>query len=110
MREGIDQSVTDVASLSSSGTAVSRNALLAAVLVQLVEVLDQFQREGFAPMLGEWTHLHALNGAAVRVHEGNGAWFDAHVRGVAEDGALIVMENGVERTVASGEVSVRARP
>lgn len=107
IEESIDQPVTDLA--RAVGKPVSRNALLASLLCELVGVLDQFQKDGFAPFMAEWTALHALAGAKVRVHPGNGTWFDAEVRRVAADGALVVAVDGGERTVSSGEVSVRSR-
>jgi BirA family biotin operon repressor/biotin-[acetyl-CoA-carboxylase] ligase len=107
LHTAIDQPVTDVESLAGEG--VSRNALLADVLARLVDTLDEFAQAGFAAFATEWNTLHALAGTTVRVHPGDGSWFDAEVAGVAHDGALRVMEGGVMRVVTSGEVSVRLR-
>jgi BirA family transcriptional regulator, biotin operon repressor / biotin---[acetyl-CoA-carboxylase] ligase len=105
--EAIDQPVTDVT--RALGRPASRNDLLARVLVEMVGVLDTFQTHGFAAFADEWNALNALDGARVRLHPGDGTWFDADVLRVADNGALIVRCDGVERAVTGGEVSLRAR-
>ena len=51
----------------------------------------------------------ALVGQPIRLIDGSGQR-DAVALGIAEDGGLRVREDGHERTVHSGEVSVRPRP
>ncbi|MBL8520517.1 MAG: biotin--[acetyl-CoA-carboxylase] ligase [Betaproteobacteria bacterium] len=104
----LDQPVTDVA--FACGGLVSRNALLARLLTELVDVLDAFHAHGFHPLAAEWSRRHALAGAPVRVHPGNGTWYEAEVRGVADDGSLLVRRAGEELALHSGEISVRRRP
>lgn len=105
VKAAIDQPVTDVQSLL--GAAVSRNALLAATLRELVGMLDQFQALGFKAFRSEWTAAHALHGKPVRVLAADGGVIDAVVRDVAEDGSLIVAHHGRAQVIASGEVSLR---
>lgn len=106
LKEAIDQPVSDVESLA--GTSVSRNALLACVLKQLVHALDEFQRDGFVPFKPEWIRLHALHDKPVRVLHADGSVLETTVCGVADDGALLVSSHGRELALASGEVSLRA--
>jgi BirA family biotin operon repressor/biotin-[acetyl-CoA-carboxylase] ligase len=101
----IDQPVTDVQRLA--GETVSRNQLLAEVLRELVALLDGFEKSGFAPFKDEWTRAHALHGQPVRVINGDGGSVDAVVRGVADDGSLIIHRDGRDQSLASGEVSLR---
>ena len=101
----IDQPVTDVQRVA--GDTVSRNQLLAEVLRQLVMMLDVFEVNGFAPFKSEWTRAHALHQRPVRVINGDGGSVDAIVRGVADDGSLEVFQDGRDRLLASGEVSLR---
>jgi BirA family biotin operon repressor/biotin-[acetyl-CoA-carboxylase] ligase len=101
----IDQPVTDVHSLA--GRTISRNQLLAAILRELVGMLDQFQAKGFVAFRKEWTTFHALHERPVRVLVGDGRVIDAVVRDVADDGSLIVTQRGREIVLASGEVSLR---
>jgi BirA family biotin operon repressor/biotin-[acetyl-CoA-carboxylase] ligase len=101
----IDQPVTDVQRVA--GETVSRNQLLAEVLRQLVVMLDAFETSGFAPFKNEWTRAHALHQQPVRVTHGDGGSVDAIVRGVADDGSLEIHQDGRDRLLASGEVSLR---
>lgn len=105
VREAIDQPVADIKTLV--GTTVSRNWLVAAILHELVTVLDQFQVQGFPSFKKEWTSVHAFHGKAVRVMRGEGEVFDSVVRGVADDGSLIVTRHGRDIALTSGEVSLR---
>lgn len=105
LKASIDQPVTDARQLA--GTPVSRNRLLAAVLVELVGMLDEFQARGFPAFRKEWTAGHALHQKPVRVLAGDGSVMDAVVRDVAADGSLIVTRNGRDIVLSSGEVSLR---
>ena len=109
LRAGIAQAVTDVASISAKPP--QRERLLAAVLVELLQVLDLFAAQGFAPLRQEWMARHAHQGKPVTLCAGAGAEAAATGRaaGVAEDGALLLeTARGLERFV-SGELSLRAR-
>lgn len=106
LRDRITQAVTDVASIS--GQAPQRNRLLAATLIELAQVLDQFAARGFAPLRQEWMARHAHQGKAVTLSSADGNRVTGRAAGVAEDGALLLeTARGVERFV-SGELSLRA--
>ena len=106
VRDAITQAVTDVASIS--GQAPQRNRLLAATLIELAQVLDQFAAHGFAPLRQEWMARHAHQGKPVTLSSGDGKTLVGRAAGVADDGALLVeTARGLERFV-SGEVSLRA--
>ena len=106
LRDGITQAVTDVASIS--GQVPQRNLLLAAALIELAQVLEQFAAHGFAPLRQEWMARHAHQGKPVTLSSGDGSSVTGRAVGVAEDGALLVeTAQGVERFV-SGELSLRA--
>lgn len=105
-RNAITQAVTDVASIS--GQAPQRNRLLAATLIELAQVLEQFAGQGFAPLRQEWMARHAHQGKPVTLSSGDGNTVTGKAAGVAEDGALLLeTARGVERFV-SGELSLRA--
>lgn len=106
LKDAIDQPATDVDAVA--GKNVSRNALLAGVLKQLVTVLDEFQRGGFAPFKAEWVRMHALHDKPVRVLRADGSVLETVVSGVADDGTLLVRQHGRELALSSGEVSLRA--
>jgi BirA family transcriptional regulator, biotin operon repressor / biotin---[acetyl-CoA-carboxylase] ligase len=87
--------------------APGRNALAAAIVNHLVEVLAGFQQHGFRPFMREWREADALAGKALRVLAGEGAQ-GGIARGIDEDGALMLeTPTGLMRFV-SGEISVRA--
>ncbi len=101
----VDQPLADAQSLCTE--PLSRNRLLAAILREMVTLLDQFQRDGFAPFRDEWLELHALQDKPVRVLNGDGTGFDAIVRGVGDDGSLRVSRSGREVALSFGELSLR---
>lgn len=105
----IGQPVTD---LAATGCNASRNALLAAMLRQLAEVLPAFAADGFAPLADDWNQRHAWRGQAVQLmREAAGA---EHVSGIAlgaaADGALLVETSAGVQRIVSGDVSLRIAP
>ena len=100
----IDQPWIDLAGLQEQ--APSRNRVAAMLLAHLVPALDQFDGEGLAPFLARYARFDALVGRTVAVHLG-AAVQSGIARGIAEDGALRVDIEGVERLFHAGEVSVR---
>jgi BirA family biotin operon repressor/biotin-[acetyl-CoA-carboxylase] ligase len=106
LRDAIAQAVTDAASISKQ--VPQRNRLLAAVLIELAQVLEQFAAHGFAPLRQEWIAHHAHQGKPVTLSSGDGKTLAGRAAGVAEDGALLIeTARGLERFV-SGELSLRA--
>lgn len=84
---------------------VSRNALASSLASELVQMLEGFNRSGFAAARDEWQARDACNGRVVRVTRGARV-LEGIARGVAEDGALQlqVAGCGVVR-VTTGEVA-----
>jgi BirA family biotin operon repressor/biotin-[acetyl-CoA-carboxylase] ligase len=84
----------------------SRNRIAGATLDELLRMLAQFEREGFAPFRDAWSELDALHGRAVRVLLADRSLCGIAL-GVDSDGALCVeLDGGVQKFV-SGEVSLR---
>lgn len=105
----IDQPWTDLAQLAVDALP-ARSAIAAAVLSHLLPALARFDADGLAPFLPRLAALDALAGRRVRLH-GEAAGFDGLALGVAADGGLRVRgDDGVERRVHAGEVSVRPLP
>lgn len=99
----IDQAWTDLTSLKGP---VSRNQLVAVLLVELQRCLHAFAREGFAAVHAEWQALDVFRGREVVL--------DAHreqvrgvVRGVDNNGALLLECADGLRRFNAGEVSLR---
>jgi BirA family transcriptional regulator, biotin operon repressor / biotin---[acetyl-CoA-carboxylase] ligase len=86
--------------------SVSRNGLAGALLDELLSMLGQFEREGFAPFHDAWIGLDALRDRRARVFAGEGA-ISGTARGVDADGALLLESGGRLHRFVSGEVSLR---
>jgi len=104
----IDQPVIDVARAAS--TLPSRSELLARLLRELAQVLEEFEQRGFAGVRDTWRTLHAYQGRRVRVMPPRESPFDAEVADIAPDGALLVrLDDGRVVALASAEISLRAK-
>jgi BirA family biotin operon repressor/biotin-[acetyl-CoA-carboxylase] ligase len=85
----------------------SRNLVAGAILDELLSMLGEFEREGFAAFRDTWMALDALSGRSARVVLG-GAVISGTARGVDAEGALLLeTADGMQRFV-SGEASLRA--
>jgi BirA family biotin operon repressor/biotin-[acetyl-CoA-carboxylase] ligase len=74
----------------------------------LLTALSEFERNGFRTFRQRWMALDAYAGMPVQVtfHEHSVAGM---ALGVDEDGALMIVVDGVVQTISSGEVSLRVR-
>lgn len=100
----VQQPVTDLK--SALRTVPTRNAIVAALLGELIGVLREFEARGFGVFVDEWARLDAAYGREVDVHLPSGV---AHgvAMGVTEDGALRLNVAGADQRLHSGEVSLR---
>ncbi|MGH8294394.1 MAG: biotin--[acetyl-CoA-carboxylase] ligase [Steroidobacteraceae bacterium] len=85
----------------------SRNALVAALVSQIVPGLIAFEKEGLRPFVEEWRAADALHGRQIDVHTQEGV-ARGLARGIDLHGALVVETLQGVRRVISGEVTVRA--
>ncbi|MEO8063929.1 MAG: biotin--[acetyl-CoA-carboxylase] ligase [Pseudomonadota bacterium] len=83
-----------------------RNAIVAAMLAQLVPALEDFPRHGLTPHLANWHEFDALFDREVRL-ENAGEILRGMARGVDTHGALLVETLAGVRRFISGEVTVR---
>ena len=102
--EEIGQPWTDISRLTRQ--PVSRNALAAAVLEQLVIALQTFEIHGSAVFLDAWRDLDVTAGKAVELHLADRV-IGGHVKGIDETGALMIQVGSELRRFSSGEVSLR---
>jgi BirA family biotin operon repressor/biotin-[acetyl-CoA-carboxylase] ligase len=105
----IDQAWTDIQTLSG-GRHPGRNALLAALLNELLPLLAGFEQGGFAPWRDAWQALDAFAGKAVVLHTG-GQQMAGTARGVDARGALQLetASSGLQ-AIFGGEISLREAP
>lgn len=94
------------AALAERG-GVDANTLLAAVLAELLDVLDAFAAAGFAALREEWQSRQAWPDRPVRLSSDFAPPRDGLCRGVDTDGALLLDVDGRVERVLSGEVSLR---
>lgn len=88
------------------GVVPSRNRLAGLLLDTLLPVLDSFVDTGLAPYVDEWNRLDMYAGRQVLVTTPGGV-IGGECRGVAPNGALLVMTDGKYRQFAAGEISLR---
>ena len=101
----IDQGATDLFAIT--GEMPDRNKLLAALLVELVTVLREFERQGFAPFREEWVHCHGFENKCVTLHLPDGSSQEGVVHGVGEDGSLLLQTTAGNRGYSGGEITLR---
>ena len=85
----------------------TRDQLLAAVLQALAAVLDEFARDGFAALRGEWERYHAQQDLPIQLQMPDGSIVEGIARGVGDNGELRLETAQGMRQFNSGEVGVR---
>jgi BirA family biotin operon repressor/biotin-[acetyl-CoA-carboxylase] ligase len=86
--------------------APSRNLVAGALLDELLSMLGQFEREGFAAFRDDWMALDALSGRPAQVLLADTA-ISGTARGVDQEGALLLDTGDRVQRFVSGEASLR---
>lgn len=84
----------------------SRNLAAGAILDELLSMLPQYERFGFAAFRDAWSALDGLNGRPAQVVIGDSA-VSGIARGVDSDGALLLETKDRVQRFVSGEASLR---
>lgn len=106
-RRAIAATGVQAADLSDAQVSAARDAVVAALIDELILALEAFQCEGLLPFIQAWREADALYGAQAQVVLGE-AQHRGIARGIDADGALLLeTPAGVLRFI-SGEVTVRA--
>lgn len=100
----IDQGATDVFSIT--GDMPDRNKLLAALLIDLIIVLREFEHRGFAPFKEEWSEYHICENKPVTLHLPDGSSQEGVAHGVTDDGSLLLRTSAGTRGYSSGEITL----
>jgi BirA family transcriptional regulator, biotin operon repressor / biotin---[acetyl-CoA-carboxylase] ligase len=104
--QNIDQPAIDLANVSMR--PINQSELLGIVLKHLADVLSGFEMHGFIGFCDEWLGYHAYENKPVRMLLPNGTEVSGVVKGVAEDGILLVETAlGLQR-FSAGEISLRS--
>lgn len=104
VRAAIDQPAADLAGLCTPLPA--RNAVVAALLRELVEVLDLFAAQGFAPLREAFEQRDLLRGGELTLSDGVGSRVGIGA-GVDARGALLLRQGDTIAAFDSAEVTVR---
>jgi BirA family transcriptional regulator, biotin operon repressor / biotin---[acetyl-CoA-carboxylase] ligase len=106
-RREIEAGGVQVAAVTDAcAAAPSRNGVAGAILDELLSMLEQFEREGFAAFRDAWMALDALSGRPARVVLADTA-ISGTARGVDPEGALLLDTGDQVRRFVSGEASLR---
>jgi BirA family transcriptional regulator, biotin operon repressor / biotin---[acetyl-CoA-carboxylase] ligase len=84
-----------------------RNQLLAILLQELANVLQQFEQRGFSSMREEWQRYHVHQDRPVRLKMPDDTAVNGVARGVSDQGELCLETAQGMRNFSSGEVRVR---
>ena len=104
--DSIDQPAIDLANMSAND--INQSELLGVILRHLADVLSIFEAHGFVGLRDEWLSYHAYENKPVRMLLPNGTDVHGIVKGVADDGILLVETAlGLQR-FSAGEISLRS--
>ncbi len=84
-----------------------RETFLVALVVQLEQLMRHFLKHGLSQILDQWSRYDALKGRMITVFESKQS-YPAEYLGIDPDGMLLIQVGDQTKTLASGEVSVRA--
>ena len=92
---------------TASKQGVSVEALLNAVLAQLDALLNEYAQNGFASCVGEYDAANRDTGRPVLLLQEGRIVHEGVVKGVDAQGALRLLTDKGEKTIVSGEISLR---
>ncbi|APD11114.1 biotin--[acetyl-CoA-carboxylase] ligase [Pandoraea vervacti] len=98
---------TPPAALESVLAEPDMSSVLIALVQRLATMLERFSAQRFAAFREDWEAMHAYGGSSIRVIEQGRDVLHGVALGVDSHGCLRVATDEGERTIASGEVSVR---
>ncbi len=102
----IRQPVIDINRLQQR--AISRNLLTGALIAELFKMLEDYQQHGFASCIAEWRQLDEYEGKQADLVLPNET-LSGQIRGIDENGLLIMLVDGENRHFSSGELSLRVQ-
>ena len=92
---------------NETGIALSAPDCVSAFLPRFDRLYGEWLKSGLSPALSRISEISATIGKRVRISDGSGRVYEADAVAFAPDGALVVNENGIEKTLRAGDVSVR---
>ena len=106
-RDSIDQAVVD---LEEMQVKTGRNALLAACLLELKDVVEVMRRKGFKALRTEWESYHAHAGQLVSLTLPDAQTVSGIALGVDDTGTFLLQNSSGDRVAYNGgEIRLRAQ-
>ncbi|CAI1230009.1 TPA: bifunctional biotin--[acetyl-CoA-carboxylase] ligase/biotin operon repressor BirA [Serratia fonticola] len=93
--------------LQEAGITIDRNELAAKLLNELRNSLRQFEIDGLAPFISRWRKLDNFIDRPVKLLIGEQQIFGI-ARGIDQQGALLLEQEGVIKPFIGGEISLRS--
>lgn len=93
--------------LQEAGITIDRNELAAKLLNELRNSLRQFEIDGLAPFISRWRQLDNFIDRPVKLLIGEQQIFGI-ARGIDQQGALLLEQEGVIKPFIGGEISLRS--
>lgn len=93
--------------LQEAGINIDRNELAATLLNELRQSLRQFEIDGLAPFIARWRALDNFIDRPVKLLIGEQQIFGL-ARGIDQQGALLLDQDGVIKPFIGGEISLRS--
>lgn len=93
--------------LQEAGISIDRNELAATLLNELRQSLQQFEIDGLVPFISRWRALDNFIDRPVKLLIGEQQIFGI-ARGIDQQGALLLEQNGVIKPFIGGEISLRS--
>ena len=104
-REFIDQPYTDIS--TASGKLISRNRLIAEILVQVDDYFHLYESEGMGALIPEWLSRDAYMNKEVELIF-PAQTIKGRIKGIDEQGSILLeLKDGSTRAFQSGEISLR---
>lgn len=94
--------------LQEAGVNIDRNQLTATLLAELRRALRQFEIDGLAPFITRWRGLDNFIDRPVKLLIGEKEIHGIE-RGIDQQGALLLEQDGVIKPYIGGEISLRGR-
>ncbi|CAE1141359.1 bifunctional biotin--[acetyl-CoA-carboxylase] ligase/biotin operon repressor BirA [Serratia sp. Tan611] len=93
--------------LQEAGIAIDRNELAATLLNEMRQSLRQFESEGLSPFIARWRELDNFIDRPVKLLIGEQQVLGI-ARGIDQQGALLLEQDGVIKPFIGGEISLRS--
>ncbi len=93
--------------LQQAGIAIDRNVLAVQVINELLHSLKTFEQEGLSPFLPRWEKLDNFVHRPVKLIIGDKEIYGIS-RGINEQGALLLEQEGIIKPWVGGEISLRS--